>query len=54
MVKNVLKNPERALEMGANVGTAFASRNPKAALSSMPEVMNFHHTGKRLYIAKLK
>ena len=34
MAKNVLKSPERALETGANVGSAFASRSPKAAFSS--------------------
>ena len=50
MAKNVLKNPRRALEIGANVGTAFASRSLKAALSSLPEVFNFYHTGKRLYL----
>ena len=33
IAKNVLKNPGRALEVGANVGTAFATRSPKAALS---------------------
>ena len=54
MVENLLKNPGRALEMGANVGTAFASRSPKVALSTMPEVISFYHTGKGLYIAKLK
>ena len=42
MTKIVLKKPGRALEIGANVGTAFASRNPKAALSSLPEVINFY------------
>ena len=52
MAKNVLKNPGRALEVGANVGTAFASRNPKAALTSLPEVINFYHTGKGLYLGK--
>ena len=52
MAKNVLKNPGRALEIGANVGTAFASRNPKAALTSLPEVINFYHTGKGLYLGK--
>ena len=50
MAKNVLKNPGRALEIGANVGSAFATRSPKAALSSLPEVINFYHTGKGLYI----
>ena len=49
MAENVLKNPGRALE---NVGTAFASRNPKAALTSLPEVINFYHTGKGLYLPR--
>ena len=52
MAKNVLKNPGRALEIGANVGSAFASRNPKAALTSLPEVINFYHTGKGLYLPR--
>ena len=52
MAKNVLKNPGRALEIGANVGTAFASRNPKTALTSLPEVINFYHTGKGLYLPR--
>ena len=52
MAKNVLKNPGRALEIGANVGTAFASRNPKAALTSLPEVIYFYHTGKGLYLPR--
>ena len=52
MAKNVLKNPGRALEIGANVGSAFASRNPKAALTSLPEVINLYHTGKGVYLGK--
>ena len=31
--KSVLKNRGRALEIGANVGSEYASRSPKAALS---------------------
>ena len=50
--KNVSKDPRRALEIGAEVGTAFASRSPKAALSSLQEVINFHHTGNGLYLGK--
>ena len=46
------KNPGRALEIGANVATAFPSRSPKAASSSLPEVINFYHTGKGLYQGK--
>ena len=53
MAKNVLRNPGRALESGANVGSAFATRSPKAALSSLPEVINFYLTGKRLYLGKI-
>ena len=52
LAKNVLKNPGRALEIGANIGSAVASRNPKAALSTLPEVINFYHKGKGLYLGK--
>ena len=53
MAKNVLKNPGRALEITANVGTAFAYRSPKAASSSLSESTNFYHTGKRIYLGKI-
>ena len=46
MAKNVLKNPIRALEIGANVGTAFASRSNKTASTLLPGVVKFYHTGK--------
>ena len=49
IARNALKNPSRILEISGNVGTAAASRNPKAALSSLPEIINFFHTGKGLY-----
>ena len=52
LASNVLKNPGRVLEIGANVGSAFVSKNPKAALSTLPEVINFYHTGKGLYLGK--
>ena len=52
MAKVDLKNPERALEIGANVVTGFASWRPKAALSSLLEVIIFYHTGKRIYLGK--
>ena len=48
LAKNVLKNPGRALESAANVGTVFASPSPKAALSSLPEVIILYHARKRL------
>ena len=52
LATNVLKNPARALEIGANVATAAASRNPKAALSTLPEVIKFYHEGRGLYLGK--
>ena len=52
LATNVLKNPGRALEIGANIATAAATKSPKAALSTLPEVINFYHTGKGLYLCK--
>ena len=52
MAKNVLKNPGRALEITSNIATAAATENPKAALSTLPEVINFYHTGKGLYLPR--
>ena len=52
LATNALKNPSRFLEIGANVAAATASRNPKAALSALPEVINFYHTGKGLHLGK--
>ena len=52
LATNVLKNPGRALEIGANIGSAAVSRSPKAALSTIPDVIKFYHTGKGLYLGK--
>ena len=52
MTKKGIQNPGRALEIGANVGSAFVSRSPKAALSSLPEVIRFYHSGNGLYLGK--
>ena len=49
---NVIKNSGRALEITSNIATAAATKSPKAALSSLPEVINFYHTGKSLYLGK--
>ena len=48
MAKNVLSNPGRALDLTAKVATAAASRNSKQALSTLPELITFYHTGKGL------
>ena len=53
LATNALENPAKFLEIGANVATAAASRIPKAALSTLPEVINFYHTGKGLYLGKI-
>ena len=52
LATNVLKNPGRALENTSNIATAAATKSPEAALSSLPEVINFYHTGKGLYLGK--
>ena len=50
LATNVLKNPGRALEITSNIATAAASRSPKAALSSLPGVINVYRTGRGLYL----
>ena len=52
LAKNVLSNPGRALDLTAKIATAAATKSPKAALSTLPEVINFYHTGKGLYLRK--
>ena len=52
LTKNVLSNPGRALDLTAKIATAAAIKSPKAALSTLPEVINFYHTGKGLYLGK--
>ena len=52
LAKNVLKNLSRALDITANIATAAASKSPKNILSTLPEVINFYHTGKGLYLGK--
>ena len=52
LAKNVLSNPGTALDLTAKLATAAANKSPKAALSTLPEVINFYHTGKGLYLGK--
>ena len=52
LATNVLKNPGRALEITSNIATAAATKSPKAVLSTLPEVINFYHTGKGLYLPR--
>ena len=50
LATNALKNPARFFEIVAYI--ARASRKPKAALSTLPEVINFYQTGKGLYLTR--
>ena len=52
LAKNVLSNPGRALDLTAKIATAAATKSPKAALSTLPEVINFYHTGRGIYLGK--
>ena len=49
IAKNIISNPGRALDLTTKIATAAATKSPKATL---PEVINFHHTGKGLYQGK--
>ena len=52
LAKNVLSNPGRALDLTAKIATAAATKSPKAALSTLPEVINFYHKGRGIYLGK--
>ena len=52
MAKNVLKNPNRVLDITANIARAAASRNLKNVMSTLPEVISLYNTGKGLYLGK--
>ena len=49
LATNILKNPGRTLEISSNIATAPATKSPKAALSSLPEMINSYNTAKGLY-----
>ena len=49
---NAFKKPGGALEITLNIAAAVATKRFKAALSSLPEVINFHHRGPGLYLCK--
>ena len=52
LAKSVLSNPGRALDLTAKIATAAATKSPKAALSALPEVINFYPTGRGVYLGK--
>ena len=51
--KKILNNPGLALEIAANIGTAAASKNPKLIAATAPDIINFVHQGKGLYLGKI-
>ena len=48
--KNVANNPVRALEIASKTGSAAASRNPRAVLSSTPDLIKFATTGEGIKV----
>ena len=49
---NAMKVPGKALDLGAKIGSAASSEKTEAALSTMPDVITFYHTGKCLFLGK--
>ena len=50
--KKVADNPVRALEIASKIGSAAASRNPKAALAATPDLIKFATTGEGIKIVQ--
>ena len=50
--KKVAYNPVRALEIAIKIGSAAASRNPRAALSATPDLIKFATTGESIKVVQ--
>ena len=50
--KKVANNPVRALETASKIGSAAASRNPRAALSAKPDLIKFATTGEGIEVVQ--
>ena len=50
--KKVANNPVRALEIASKIGSAAASRNPKAALAATPDLIKFATTGEGIKVVQ--
>ena len=50
--KKVANNPARALEIASKMGSAAASRNPRAALSATPDSIKFATTGEGIKVVQ--
>ena len=45
-------NPVRALEIASKIGSAAASKNPRAALSATPDLIKFATTGEGIKVVQ--
>ena len=50
--KKVANNPVRALEIASKIGSAAASRNPRAALSTTSDLIKFVTTGEGINVVQ--
>ena len=50
--RKVANNPVRALEIAIKIGSAAASRNPRAALSATPDLIKFSTTGEGIKVVQ--
>ena len=50
--EKVANNPVRALEIASKIGSAAASRNPKAALMATPDLIKFATTGEGIKVVQ--
>ena len=50
--KKNAKNPVRALEIASKIGSAAASRKPRAALSATPDLIKFATTGESIKVVQ--
>ena len=50
--KKVAKNPVRALEISSKIGSAAASRIPRAALSATPDLIKFPTAGEGIKVVQ--
>ena len=48
----VANNPVRALEIASKIGSAAASRNPRAALSATPDLIKFATTAEGIKVVQ--
>ena len=50
--KKIINNPNRALAIEPNIGTAAASKNPRMIAATAPDLIKIVYQGKVLYLGK--